>query len=82
MSQGTTCDPASALVHLGMSRPIVGALMCVALAAGGVMTFTGEPDKFGGCGETGGDLVRVIEITPDQDLACVLPEKAPVQKEK
>ncbi len=80
MSGPVLCGAESTVVHAAMQRPIVGALICVGIAAGG-LSMVGEPDAFGGCGETGGELHRVIALTEEPELVCAVPEEAPVQKE-
>lgn len=80
MSMTPVCGAESTVVHVAIQRPIVGALICAALATGGY-SMTGSPDAFGGCGETGGELHRVYELTDDPQKVCARPEEAPVQKE-
>jgi hypothetical protein len=65
-----------------LSRPIVGALICAAGVAAGGMSMTGNPDSFGGCGVTGGDLYKVIEEMPEQSAVCAIPEVPPVAVSK
>jgi hypothetical protein len=54
--------------------------MCAGVISGG-MSMMGEPDAFGGCGETGGELHRMVALTEDPEKVCAVPEAAPVQKE-
>ena len=77
----SVCGAESTIVHVATQRPALGVLICAALAAGGYSQMTGTPDAFGGCGEPGGELHRVIELTEDPALVCAVPEEAPVQKE-
>jgi hypothetical protein len=84
MSMSSVCGAESTVVHALLGRPILGpgALLCAA-AVGGVLQMTGVPDQFGGCGEVGGDLYRVIESSPSTTLAyCVVPEEPAVAVSK
>ncbi len=77
MSSPVLCGAEATVVHVAMHRPIVGALICVALGVGGY-SMTGTPDRFGGCGETGGELMRVVEIADAQNV-CAVSEEAPMK---
>ena len=79
MSMSPICGAESTVVHVAAARPIVGALLCAALGAGGVYQMTGPTDSFGGCGETGGEMFLVIEVLSEQpDYVCAVPEEPPV----
>lgn len=70
------------MVHVGLARPVVGALICAAFIGGG-MSMTGTPDAFGGCGEPGGELHRVVELNPDDPQSvCAVLETPPVAVSK
>lgn len=80
MSMSVICDPVGTIVHVGARVPLLGALMCVGVVAGG-LSMTGPPDDFGGCGETGGNLMQVVQVIPETELVCAVPVEPPVQKE-
>lgn len=77
MTTPVLCGAESTLVHTALHRPLVGALICVALAAGGY-TMIGGADQFGGCGEVGGELYAVTNHTPDQTKVCAVKTEPPV----
>ncbi len=82
MSAPVLCGAESTVIHTMIARPVVGALICAGLTVGG-LSMTGTPDSFGGCGETGGDLYKVVEVleqTPDD--VCAVPVTPPVAVSK
>ena len=82
MSSPVLCGAESTVIHTVLARPIVGALICVAGVTAGGMSMTGDPDSFGGCGVTGGDLYRITEVTPQPSTVCAVPEEPPVAVSK
>lgn len=81
MSSPVLCGAESTVVHTVLARPIVGALICVGVSVWGV-SMTGDPDSFGGCGVTGGDLYRITEVTPQSSTVCAIPEEPPIAVSK
>ncbi len=82
MSGPVICGAESTIVHVALARPIVGALICVGLGVGGMYSLTGSPDRFGGCGEPGGDLYQVTEVVEGSEYVCAVPVESPVALEK
>ena len=80
MTNPTSCDPVSATVQVATAVPAVGALICAVAIGGAAYKMSGPADSMGGCGEPGGELMRVLETHPDEGLVCATPEAPPVTK--
>lgn len=78
MTLPVVCGAESTVIHTVLGRPIVGALMCVGLAAGGYRVL-GPADQFGGCGTVGGQLMQITEVV-DNQTACAIPREDVVLK--
>ena len=78
MTLPVVCGAESTVVHTIFARPIVGALICVGMAAGGARMIS-PADQFGGCGTVGGQLMEVVQVTPS-NTACAIPREDVVLK--
>jgi hypothetical protein len=84
VSLSPICGAESTIVHALLGRPILGAgaLICAAVI-GGTLSMTGTPDQFGGCGEVGGELHRVVDLADTTPVAyCAVSEQPPVAVSK